>query len=197
MFFFLLLNAIKAGWNHSDWQLGLTRDWSGRCVTGTLMLLHPWLMLHALDRQLIGWMRHVGLAAREFQPSVTAASYEYDLVFYENRSPGCFWKHFKRVVSYSCWNLSSFQIDKGQLERFSSTSTGWSRFICIKMGIGRIFGRAAIFKCSAAFPGCFAGALKSLDVTQRNKAERQKPRTDKWISTVWLRGKSSIIFDQM
>ena len=44
-------------------------------------------------------------------------------------------------------------------------------FICIKMGIGQHFD-AHYFKCSAAFPGCFAGALKSLDVTHRNKVER-------------------------
>ena len=46
-------------------------------------------MLHAPDQQLIGWMRDVGLATREFQQSVMAARWEYDLVFYKNSSPKC------------------------------------------------------------------------------------------------------------
>ena len=44
-------------------------------------------MLQALDRQLIGRTRHMGLASPEFQnwPLMAACS-EYDLVLYENSS---------------------------------------------------------------------------------------------------------------
>ena len=48
----------------------------------------------------------------------------------------------------------------------------FNRFICIKMGIGQLFDAQHFFQCSAAFPECFAGALKSLDVTHRNRAGR-------------------------
>ena len=46
-----------------------------------------------------------------------------------------------------------------------------TEFICIKMGIGQLFDVQHFFKCSAAFPQCFAGSSKSLDVTHRNIVE--------------------------
>ena len=89
----------------------------------------------------------------------------------------CFWKHFKReighvVAEYVFISDQQRSVWKIFVYFYWIVASRSTRFICIKLGIGELFDAQHFFKCSAAFPECFAGALKSLDVTHRNRAGR-------------------------
>ena len=144
----------------------MTEAWCGDVI-------HPWLMLHALDRQLIGRTRHVGLATARISKLQSWLLVENTISYFtKNSSPKrvseniLSEKQATQLLNLIDLNFRSTNVSlKGFRLLLLDSRVTFNRFIFIKMGIGQLFWRAAFFQMQRRLPGMLCGSTNTLQNT--------------------------------